>query len=433
MNASNDETKDLLKQPPKADTETPAFDPPKKEGEIGILGKYRILKELGKGGMGGIYLGYEERLRRRVAVKVMLPKYAENEIARKRFNQEALAAAQLKHENIVTVYDADEWKGIPYIAMEYLQGASLDEFLKKTSVTGVSQALRVGKEVCAALSIAHKAGVAHRDIKPSNIWLEAPLGKAKILDFGLVKSLNPLEEARLTTSGAIIGSPAYMSPEQARGAKIDHRTDIFSVGAVLYRMCTGQLPFQGDNLMDLLMALGSKDPRPVQELNPKVPTDLAELIHKMLSKKPDDRPQSADEIAAKLQRIADKRQFSASSHAIPKVTTIRDTAPTGYTQAGEQVVAPIEVNAQEESAFDHLEDTGPKPAMKPASKSSSKTAAMTETTRASQSQTLDDAPRMPIPVMAPAFNQNKKFFFIAVGLLFALVFAFTFILVKVLK
>ncbi|QEL16100.1 serine/threonine-protein kinase [Limnoglobus roseus] len=429
MNASNDETKDAkdaVAANVKPESDMPAFGPPKKPTELGVLGRYRILKELGRGGMGGIYLGYEERLRRRVALKVMLPKFAQNEAAKTRFNREALAAAQLKHDNIVTIYDADEWNGIPFIAMEYLQGASLDDFLKKNPVTGVSQALRVGREVCSALAVAHKMGVAHRDIKPSNIWLEAPLGKAKILDFGLVKSLNPLDEAKLTTSGAIIGSPAYMSPEQARGSKIDHRTDIFSVGSVLYRMSTGQLPFQGDNLMDLLMALGGKEPRQVTELNPKVPSDLAALIHKMLSKNPDDRPQTAEEIAAALQRMADRRQFAASSsHAIPKSAAIRDTAPTGYTNSGEQVVAPIEVNPQEESAFDHIEESGPRQVLPPAS--------MAETTRGSASNTLSDPPRMPVVVSQAAFQKNRTFFFAAIGIIFAMVFALTFILVRVLK
>ena len=429
MNASNDETKDIVTANADGDLEMPAFGPPKKPTELGTLGKYRILKELGRGGMGGIYLGYDERLRRRVAIKVMLPKHAENKSAKERFNREALAAAQLRHENIVVIYDTDEWNGIPYIAMEYLQGASLDEFLKKNPVTGVSQTLRVGREVCAALAVAHRMGAAHRDIKPSNIWLEAPLGKAKILDFGLVKWLNPLDEAKLTTSGAIIGSPAYMSPEQARGGKLDHRTDIFSVGAVLYRMCTGQLPFQGDNLMDLLMALGGKDPKPILELNPKVPAELAAIVHKMLSKNTDDRPQTADEIAARLQALADKRQFAASSsHAIPKSASIRDTAPTGYTNSGDQVVAPIEVHPQEESAFDHLDDTGPKPVLK-----GSKAGSMAETTRAGGGHTLADPPRMPVVVPPNALDRNRPFFFAAIGVVFLLVFVLTFILVRVLK
>jgi serine/threonine protein kinase len=432
MNASNDETKDAGLNPPNppklpAVADAPEFDPPKKAGELGTLGKYRILKELGRGGMGGIYLGYDEKLKRRLAIKMMLPKYADNEPAKLRFKREALAAAQMKHENIVVIYDTDEFKGLPYIAMEYLQGASLDEFLKKNPVTGVSQALRVGREVCSALAAAHKLGAAHRDIKPSNIWLEAPLGKAKVLDFGLVKWLNPQDEAKLTTSGSIIGSPAFMSPEQARGGKIDHRTDIFSLGAVLYRMTTGQLPFQGDNLMDLLMALGGKDPKPVRQLNPKVPDEFADLIHKMLQKNPDHRPQKAAEIAEKLQRIADKRQLAgASGHALPTTPSIRDTGSAGYSPAEGPVVAPIQVSPQEESAFDNLEESSPN-----AGKGPSKRVSQIETTRTGQEVTTPDDQR-PILVPTPRpVTPNRTLFFAAVGGLFVLTFILTVVLVKV--
>ncbi len=429
MNA-NDETKDLHKRPDPA-TEMPAFGPPKKSSELGVLGKYRILKELGRGGMGGIYLGYDERLKRRVAIKVMLPKFAENPSARERFNREALAAAQIRHENIVVIYDCDEWNGIPYIAMEYLVGASLDDFLKKSPVTGISQALRVGKEILSGLAVAHRMGVAHRDVKPSNIWLEAPLGKAKILDFGLVKWLNPLDEAKLTTSGAIIGSPAYMSPEQARGGKIDHRTDIFSMGAVLYRMVAGQLPFQGENLMDLLMALGGKDPKPILELNPKVPPKLAEIIHKMLEKNPDNRPQKAEDIAAALQAIADKRQAGQSNFALDKAEGIRSTAPVAYTTSGTAVVAPIQVSPQEESAFDHLEESDPKfksrvgsgPVGGPGGR---------------ETQSLVGGPtsentRLPLVVAPKPPLQNPKFLIAAIAAIFVLVFALTVVAVKLLK
>lgn len=423
MNA-NDETKDAQQRPPDAAMDMPSFAPPKKPGELGILGKYRILKELGRGGMGGIYLGYDERLKRRVALKVMLPKYAENPNAKERFNREALAASQIKHENIVVIYDADEFNGTPYIAMEYLSGASLDVFLRKNPITGISQALRVGREICSALAVAHKMGVAHRDIKPSNIWLEAPLGKAKILDFGLVKWLNPLDEAKLTTSGAIIGSPAFMSPEQARGGKIDHRTDIFSMGAVLYRMVCGQLPFHGESLMDLLMALGSKDPTPVLELNPKVPPKLADLIHKMLEKNPDNRPQRADEVAAALQAISDKRQIGQSNLDLKPGEKLRSTAPVAYTASGTAVVAPIAVEPQQESAFDNLEDSDP---------SNSAGRAGRETQSLTGGPTAETT-RVPVVVESkkPPL-QNPKVLLAAVAGIFALVFALTVVLVKMLK
>ena len=424
---NTDDTKDNPNKPDPA-TEMPAFGPPKKPGELGTLGKYRILKELGRGGMGGIFLGYDERLKRRTAIKVMLPKYVENPHAKERFNREALAAAQIKHENIVVIYDCDEWNNIPYIAMEYLVGASLDEFLKKTPVTGISQALRVGKEICSALAVAHKMGVAHRDIKPSNIWLEAPLGKAKVLDFGLVKWLNPLDEAKLTTSGAIIGSPAYMSPEQARGGKIDHRTDIFSMGAVMYRMVTGQLPFQGDNLMDLLMALGGKDPKPILEINPKVPEQLAALIHKMLQKSPEHRPQRAEDVANELQKIADKRQAGQSTHAISsRGEIIRSTAPVAYTTSGTAVVAPIQVAPQEESAFDNLEESDPNTRARMASGT-----IVRDVTTITGGPTAENT-RMPLIVTPKPPLQKPKVLIAAVIGIFILVFVLTVLAVKMLK
>lgn len=428
---NTDETKDLPKKPD-LNAEMPAFGPPKKTGELGTLGKYRILKELGRGGMGGIYLGYDERLKRRTAIKVMLPKFAENASAKERFNREALAAAQIKHDNIVVIYDCDEWNNIPYIAMEYLVGASLDDFLKKNPVTGISQALRVGKEICSALGVAHKMGVAHRDIKPSNIWLEAPLGKAKVLDFGLVKWLNPLDEAKLTTSGAIIGSPAYMSPEQARGGKIDHRTDIFSMGAVMYRMVTGQLPFQGDNLMDLLMALGGKDPTPILELNPKVPEVLAQLIHKMLEKNPDNRPQKAEDVAMEMAKIADKRQAGQSNFNLHnKDEAARSTAPVAYTTSGTAVVAPIQVAPQEESAFDHLEESDPN-AKSRMGGTTLPGAPAREATTITGGPTRE-ATRLPLVVTPKPPLQNPKVLIGAIVAIFALVFALTLVAVKLLR
>jgi eukaryotic-like serine/threonine-protein kinase len=425
---NTDETKDQPRKPDPA-MDMPAFGPAKKSGELGTLGKYRILKELGRGGMGGIYLGYDERLKRRTAIKVMLPKFAENPSAKERFNREALAAAQIKHDNIVVIYDCDEWNNIPYIAMEYLVGASLDDFLKKNPVTGISQALRVGKEICSALGVAHKMGVAHRDIKPSNIWLEAPLGKAKVLDFGLVKWLNPLDEAKLTTSGAIIGSPAYMSPEQARGGKIDHRTDIFSMGAVMYRMVTGQLPFQGDNLMDLLMALGGKEPTPILQINPKVPEVLAQLIHKMLEKNPDNRPQKAEDIAAEMAKIADKRQAGQSNFNLHnKGEAMRSTAPVAYTTSGTAVVAPIQVAPQEESAFDHLEESDPNARSRMGGATLPGVPAR-EATTISGGPT-HEATRLPLVVAPKPPLQNPK---VLIGAIVLLVFALTVVAVKLLR
>jgi serine/threonine protein kinase len=306
------------------------FGPPKKPGEVGTLGtKYRVLKRLSQGGMGSIYLGYDERLKRRLAIKVMLKQYAEHAVARQRFLREASVAVSLKHANVVEIYDADEWNGVPYLTMEYLQGVSLDDFLKSKGAPGIRQTIRVAREVCEGLAAAHKLGLVHRDIKPGNIFLEAPNGKVKILDFGLVKSL--IDDAKLTTSGSVVGTPAYMSPEQARGKEIDQRSDLFSLGAVLYRTLTGKLPFEGASLMDMLVALSQHDPKPIRDLNPRVSEPMAQLIHELLRKKPEERPQSAEEVLQRL-KVIDTTRLSSTGGKGPDFINDGGTSGTGLSR-----------------------------------------------------------------------------------------------------
>jgi serine/threonine protein kinase len=290
----------------------PAFGPPVEPGEVGRLGPYRVVKELGRGGMGAVYAALDTRLDRRLALKVMLPRYAADPAAKARFLREARAAARVKHDNVITVYEADERDGVPYIAMEFLEGYPLDQYLRKKGGPTIPQVLRIAAEAAAGLAAAHKLGLVHRDVKPANLWLEAPHGRVKVLDFGLARPVDA--EVELTQSGAVVGTPAYMSPEQARGERVDHRTDLFSLGAVLYRLCTGKLPFEGPTTMAVLMALGTQEPRPVRELNPSVPGSLAALIHQLLAKKADDRPRTAEEVVRRLRAIA---QEPAGSRARP--------------------------------------------------------------------------------------------------------------------
>jgi serine/threonine protein kinase/Leucine-rich repeat (LRR) protein len=278
------------------------FGPPAAPGEVGTLGHYRVVKELGRGGMGAVYAAIDTRLDRRLALKVMLPEFAADAVAKERFLREASAAAKISHDNVVTVFETDERQGVPYIAMQFLEGYPLDDYLKKKGTPTVPQVLRIAAEAAAGLAAAHKLGLVHRDIKPGNLWLEAPHGRVKVLDFGLAKPVNA--DCELTRSGAVVGTPAYMSPEQARGEKVDHRTDLFSLGAVLYRLCTGKLPFQGPTTMAVLMALGTEEPPPVRALNPAVPEPLAALIHQLLSKKAETRPQSAEEVVKRLRAIS---------------------------------------------------------------------------------------------------------------------------------
>ena len=298
-NADGTLTAELTKHLPAG----PAFGPPTAPSEAGTLGPYRIIKLLGKGGMGAVYAAVDTRLNRRVALKVMLPHFAADRAARERFLREARAAAGVSHDNVVTVYEADERGGVPYIAMQFLEGYPLDEYLKKKGAPTLPQILRIARETAAGLAAAHRLGLIHRDVKPGNLWLEAPHGRVKVLDFGLAKPVDT--DAELTKSGAIVGTPAYMSPEQARSEKLDPRADLFSLGAVLYRLSAGRLPFHGPTTMATLMALVTEEPPPVRELNPAVPEPLADLIHQLLAKNPADRPQSADEVMKRVRAIAE--------------------------------------------------------------------------------------------------------------------------------
>ncbi len=294
--------------------------PPQGEGELGRLERYRILKELGRGGMGMVLMGEDSRLHRMAAIKIMLPKYARDSAARERFLREARAAAKIKHDNVVRIHQVDETNGIPFIAMEFLKGAPLDQHLKDSGELPIGQTLRIGREMAEGLQAAHAEGLIHRDIKPANVWLEAPKGRVKILDFGLAREER--DDTNLTKSGAIVGTPAYMSPEQAHGRAIDGRSDLFSLGVVLYRLCSGKQPFTGPNTMAVLMALGTETPPPVRQLNPNVPAALDQLIQRLMAKDRDQRPGSAEEVVAALSAIE-----NPGGSGIPEVVYVV-TSPT---------------------------------------------------------------------------------------------------------
>ncbi|MBN9121966.1 MAG: protein kinase [Planctomycetes bacterium] len=281
----------------------PEFGPPEKPGEIGTIGRYRVLKKVGQGGMGAVYLGFDVRLGRRVALKVLLPSQAADPESRERFVREARAAAMVRSDHVVTIFDVGEERGVPFIAMEYLVGYPLDQYLRATGELPLAQVLRVARETVLGLAAAHELGLIHRDIKPGNVWLEAPHGRVKILDFGLARAQN--DETHITTSGLVVGTPAYMSPEQARGLKLDGRSDLFSLGVVFYRLVTGKMPFDGSTTMAILTSLAVDDPVLARRLNPDLPPALEAVINKLLAKKPDDRYQTAWELLAAL-RDADR-------------------------------------------------------------------------------------------------------------------------------
>ena len=295
----------------------PALEP----DEIGRLGQYRVLTTLGQGGMGVVFYAEDAHLQRPVAIKVMRPQIAQNPASRQRFLAEARAAAKVTSDHVVTIYQIAEAGGSAFVAMELLRGESLDDFLKRTPVAPVRQLIRVAREIATGLTAAHAQGVVHRDIKPGNIWLEAPNGRVKILDFGLARATD--SGVQLTHSGEIVGTPAYMSPEQANGANVDPRTDLFSLGAVMYRMATGEMPFPGSSPMAVLSSLANTTPLPPHAVNPDVPTALSDLIMRLLAKDPEQRPASASEIVSALAAIESQPE---TPHAA-LLTSVPATSP----------------------------------------------------------------------------------------------------------
>jgi serine/threonine protein kinase len=283
---------------------------PPSPARLACLGDYRLGKVLGQGGMGIVYEAEDSWLRRMSALKLMKPEYLPMECARQRFLREARAMAALKSDHVVTVYQVGEVDGIPFVAMELLAGEPLDARLQRVGCLPWAQAARIGWEIADGLAAAHASGLIHRDIKPSNLWLEttigsgdAPVGeRVKILDFGLARVADTGEP--LTQSGAVLGTPAYMAPEQASGQPVDARADLFSLGCVLYHLTAGRQPFDGHSAMAILSKVMTAEPTPLSELCPSLPPALTRLIELLLSKDPDRRPASAREVAAALQAIA---------------------------------------------------------------------------------------------------------------------------------
>jgi serine/threonine protein kinase len=284
--------------------------PPRQPDEIGRLGPYRVLKVLGTGAMGVVFEAQDTELGRTVALKAMKPVAAADNEARQRFLREARAAAAINHDHVVTIYQVGQDRTIPYLAMQLLHGESLDARLKREGRLAMADVLRISREIAEGLAAAHERGLIHRDIKPANVWLETSealvtatcrRSRVKIVDFGLARAVS--EDTQLTRTGTILGTPAYMSPEQARAAEVDARSDLFNLGAVIYRMAAGQLPFRADDTTGMLLAVATDDPPPLLALNPEVPPPLAGLVNRLLAKHPDGRPASASATAEFLGRI----------------------------------------------------------------------------------------------------------------------------------
>ncbi len=272
--------------------------------ELGWLADYRVLKMLGEGGMGIVLHAEDTQLKRDVALKVIKAEFNRDQDIRQRFLREARTMAQVKSDHVVTIHQVGQDNDICYIAMELLEGEPLDSLLDRQTRPTLSEILRIGREIGQALAAAHAKGLIHRDLKPENVWLESPNGRVKLLDFGLARP--HAVNVRLTTSGTIVGTPAYMAPEQARAETVDERTDLFGLGCLLYELITGRTPFYGDTVPAIVIALIEETPLPPSHYNPGIPASLDELILNLLSKKPADRPQSAVAVIAQLETIEGK-------------------------------------------------------------------------------------------------------------------------------
>jgi WD40 repeat protein/serine/threonine protein kinase len=305
LESSASSAKDTAAGPPtssdQVDEKYDFLAPAEQPGELGRLASYRVLKVLGSGGMGVVFLAEDLLLHRQVALKTLKSSVAANDVNRKRFLREAQAMAAIEHDHIAPIYQVGEARGVPYFAMQWLKGETLGQRLERESRLPVPEILRIGREIADGLAAAHERGLIHRDVKPSNIWLEADSGRVKLVDFGLARGTT--DDVHLTDSGFVVGTPAYMSPEQARGRPVDGRSDLFSLGCVLYRMCAGQVPFQGTDTLGTLAALALDTPKPIRECNPDVSPALADLVTKLLAKNPDERLPDARAVSEALRKL----------------------------------------------------------------------------------------------------------------------------------
>lgn len=288
-------------------------------GSLGRLGPYEVQEVVGRGGMGIVLRAVDPKLHRTVALKVMRPELATSPVAVDRFLKEARAAAAVKDDHVVMIHAVHDEGPIPYLVMEFVEGETLQQKIDREGGLAVEDVVRIGREVALGLAAAHRRGLVHRDVKPANILLDNETRRARITDFGLARTLF---DAKETLAGAIAGTPAYMAPEQAQGARGDQRSDLFSLGGVIYAMCSGRTPFQGETSLATLRAVCDEAHRPVRELVPSTPLWLEQIVDRLLAKDPDVRLGSAEEVA----RWLDWRVSEAQTESLPGATAAENSA-----------------------------------------------------------------------------------------------------------
>lgn len=270
---------------------------------LGADDEIRVQRLIGRGASGAIYLGYDERERRSVALKCLSPEYARNETSVQRFLREGVEFARLRHPNLVAVYGWGAKDGRLYLVSEYVDGVNLFQLLQDEGPQAPEEGLRIARGVAAGLSAAHRAGVVHRDLKPENVMMRSADRHVLILDFGIAKDLKAAMD--LTSTGMYIGTPAYSAPEQIRGDPVDHRADVFALGVILYELLTGKVAFEGRHSTEVLRATLREEPAPIENVNRAVSLPIARLVNGMIRKDPVERFADMEEVMIEIDSILD--------------------------------------------------------------------------------------------------------------------------------
>ena len=304
-----------------------------------IDARYSVISRVGSGGMAEVYCAEDAQLGRRVAVKLLHERFAQDEEFVERFRREASSAASLSHANIVNVYDRGEWGGTYYIAMEYLEGRSLDSIVREEAPLRPERAIEITEQVLRASRFAHRRGVVHRDLKPHNVIIDDE-GRVKVTDFGIARA----GASEITQTGSIMGTARYLSPEQAQGNPVSPRSDLYAIGIMLYELLTGTVPFEGDSVVAIALRHLSEPPRPPSSLVPTISPNLDAIVMRALAKSPESRFADADEFLAALEGERERLRAEGGSHtaALAPVVLTPNTAyphhPATYTT---QAIGPI--------------------------------------------------------------------------------------------
>jgi hypothetical protein len=307
------------------------LEPSQKTASLGRLGHYEILEVVAQGGMGIVFRAFDEKLHRVIAIKALAPQLAASSAARQRFVHEARAAAAVIHDNVIAIHAVEDAGPTPYLVMQFIDGPTLQKKLDLTGPLALKEILRIGLQIAEGLAEAHRHGLVHRDIKPANILLENGVERVRLTDFGLAQAADDIS---LTHSGVVAGTPMYMSPEQTRGGPVDFRSDLFSLGSVLYAMCAGRSPFRAPSALAVLKRVREESPQPIAEINPDLPSWLVEIVTRLHAKTPADRFASAREVADLLaQHLAEVQRGVRPSGIVQ--------SPSARLQAEKPDLAPL--------------------------------------------------------------------------------------------